>query len=269
MNLNLEGKVAIVTGAARGIGKATALTLCKEGAKVVIDDIDLEEAKKAEEEAKSLGAQAVAIEADVTKMNEVRQMVKETIDKFGRIDILVNNVGILYINGQLVENRIFAETTENDWPALVNVTLGGVLNCSKAVLDTMLSQKSGSIINVSSDAATGPQIERISVYGAGKGGIIAFTKSLACELGPSGIRVNCVSPGSIRTTRISLIEAGGEGRPEVLKFFQDREAALKRMPLRRFGAPEEVANLVAFLASDAASYITGQTLSINGGRFMR
>ena len=268
MNLNLEGKVAIVTGAARGIGRAIAHTLSKEGANVVIDDIDLEAAKLVEDQAKALGVQAIAIKADVTKVDEVRQMVKETLDKFGRIDILVNNAGILYIKGKPVALKLFADSTEDDWPGFINVTLYGVLNCSKAVLETMLSQKSGNIINIASYAGRAPRGMRTTIYGAGKGGIIAFTKNLAYELGPSGIRVNCVSPGSIRTSRIDAIESGAETHPELLKFWEDIQAAIKRMPLGRIGIPQEVANVVVFLASDASSYITGQTLSVNAGLFM-
>ena len=268
MNLNLAGKVAIVTGAARGIGRAIALTLGREGANVVIDDIDPEPAKLVEEEAKALGVQAVAIMADVTKLDQVRQMVNKTLDTFGRIDILVNNAGIWYVNGKPAEHKLFAESTEDDWHGEIDVTLYGVLNCSKAVLETMLSQKSGNIVNIVSDAARGPQTELITIYGAGKGGIISFSRNLAYEVGPSGIRVNCVSPGTIRTSRIEAVESGAETRPQVLKFWQEREAAIKRLPLGRIGTPQEVANVVAFLASDVSSYITGHTLSVNGGRFM-
>jgi NAD(P)-dependent dehydrogenase (short-subunit alcohol dehydrogenase family) len=268
MNLNLEGKVAIVTGAARGIGKASVLTLGREGTRVVIDDIDLEAAKLVEAEARASGIQAVAIRADVTRPDEVKQMVKETLDRFGRIDILVNNAGIWYVKGQPVAHVLFEQSTEDYWRGELAITLYGVLNCTKAVLETMLGQKSGSIINMASDAARGPQIDRITLYGAGKGGIIAFSKNLAYELGPSGIRVNCIAPGTVRTSRMEAAEAGIKAHPEAEKFLEDRKASLERTPLRRFGMPQEIANLVVFLASDASSYITGQTISINGGRFM-
>jgi len=268
MDLSLKGKTAIVTGAARGIGKAIALTLSREGANVVIDDIDLAAAKLVEETAKTLGTQAIAFKADVTNQSEVRQMVKETLDRFGRIDILVNNAGIWYIDGKQVSHKLFKDTTEDDWHGELNITLGGVLNCSRAVLETMLEQKSGSIVNIASDAATGPQTDMITIYSAGKGGIVSFSRNLAYELGPSGIRVNCISPGTIRTSRIEAIEAGGEQRPDVIKFWHDRDTILKRIPLPRIGLPQEVANLAAFLCSDVSSYITGQSFHINGGRFM-
>jgi NAD(P)-dependent dehydrogenase (short-subunit alcohol dehydrogenase family) len=264
VNLNLEGKVVIVTGAARGIGRATALTFCQEGAKVVIDDIDLEAAKLVEEEAKASGAQALAIKADVTKPDEVKQMVKETLDKFGRIDILINNAGILYIKGKRSpEVKSFQESTEEEWPEQINITLYGVLNCSQAVLETMLSQKSGNIINIGSYAANLPRGPRASTYSAGKGGIISFTRNLAYELGPSGIRVNCISPGMTRTTGMEAIEAGEAIDPQ-----SDMEARAKQPILDRPGTPQELANAVVFLASDASSYVTGQTLHVNGGLYM-
>lgn len=198
MDLNLQDKIAIVTGAARGTGKASALMLGREGAKVVIDDIDYEESK-------------------------------------------------------------------------LDVTLFGVLNCCKAVPDTMLKQKSGSIVNVASDSMRGPQIDRITIYGAGKGGITAFSKNLAYEPGPSGIRVNCISPGTVKTSRLEAVEAAMKDNPDAEiadKFAKDRMASIARMPLRRMGTPQDIANLVAFLVSDVSSYVTGQNISINGGRFM-
>jgi NAD(P)-dependent dehydrogenase (short-subunit alcohol dehydrogenase family) len=269
MNLNLEGKVVIVTGAARGIGRATALAFCREGAKVVIDDIDLEAAIPVEEEAKSSGAQAIAIKADVTKPDEVKQMVKETLDKLGRIDILVNNAGILYMKGKRwPEVKSFQESTEEDWAGFINITLYGVLNCSKAVLEIMLSQKSGNIINIGSYASNAPRGSRANTYSAGKGGIISFTRNLAYEVGPSGIRVNCISPGITRTTRMEAIEAGEATDEESANFHQDMAGAVQRTPMRRIGTPQDLANAVVFLASDASSYVTGQTLHVNGGLYM-
>lgn len=267
MNLNLEGKVAIVTGAARGIGRAIALTFAREGVNVAIGDIDLRAAKLVDEEAKALGAKTIAVMADVTKPSEVKGMVKGTLNKFGRLDILVNNAGILYREGEPTVRKLFQDSTEADWPGELNVTLYGVLNCSRAAIEPMLNQKSGCIINIASDAgrSAGP---RSTVYGAGKGGIIAFSKSLAYELGPFGIRVNCVSPGVIRTTRAEAIASGDKTSPEAVKYFEEVEALLKQVPLGRIGIPQEIANAVVFLASDASSYITGQTLSVNGGNIM-
>jgi NAD(P)-dependent dehydrogenase (short-subunit alcohol dehydrogenase family) len=267
VDLNLGGKVAIVTGAARGMGLATALTFAREGANVVIDDIDLEAAKLVEEGAKALGAQAIAVRADVTKPDEVRQMVNETLAKFGRLDILVNNAGILYIDGKPADRKFFKDTSEDEWPAEIDVTLYGVLNCARAAVEPMLRQKSGSIINIASDAGRGA-MPRGTVYGAGKGGTIAFTRHLALELGPSGIRVNCVSPGVIKTTRIEAIESGAKLSPEAAEAHKVLEQLAQKSPLGRIGNPQEIANVVVFLASDASSYVTGQTISVNGGDLM-
>jgi NAD(P)-dependent dehydrogenase (short-subunit alcohol dehydrogenase family) len=269
MDLTLAGKTAIVTGSARGIGRATAHTLAAEGVSVVIDDIDLEAARLVEAEIKAAGCQAVAVRADVTKPEEIKSLVQQALDTFGRIDILVNNAGIWYVDGRPIEHRLFINATEDYWMGELGTTLLGVLNCSRAVLETMLEQKSGSIVNIASDAARAPRGNRTTAYGAGKGGIIAFTRNLAMELGHSGIRVNCVSPGLIRTSqRAGAIESGEETREEVLKFWEDAQAMMARAPIPRIGDPQDIANAVTFLVSDAASYITGQTLSVNGGTFM-
>lgn len=267
MNLNMKGKVAIVTGAARGIGRTIALTFAKEGVAVVIGDIDLGAARLIEEEAKTVGAQSIAVRADVTKTDEVRRMVNGALSKFGRLDILVNNAGMLYTEGKPTVRKLFQESTEEDWPREINVTLYGVLNCTKVAIEPMLSQRSGSIINIVSEAGRtfGP---RCTIYGAGKGGIIAFSKNLAYEVGPFGIRVNCVSPGVTRTTRFEAIESRDETSPEAVKYLQEMEVLAKQVPLRRIGTTQDIANAVVFLASDACNFITGQTLSVNGGLIM-
>jgi len=270
MDLNLKNKVAIVTGAACGIGRAAALKLASEGAFVIIDDIDLETARMVETEIRISGGYAVALQADVTRLDEINLLVGKVLNLFGRIDILVNNAGIWYINGQNIEHRSFEKADEDYWNGEIGITLFGVLNCCKAVLDTMLKQKSGSIINIASDSALSPRGSKTTVYGAGKGSIITFTRNLAFELGPQGIRVNCISPGLIKTSqRAEAILSGKEKRSGVLDFWKDAQALIDLSPVRRIGVPLEIANVVAFLASeDVSGYITGQTISVNGGTFM-
>lgn len=268
MDLKLNGKVAIVTGAGRGIGRSTALAFAKEGARVVIDDIDMEAAKLVETEARTSGVEAMALSADVTKSSEVKEMVKVVVDKFGRLDIIVNNAGVFYVNGRPVVHPFFKDSNEDEWMANINVTLVGVLNCVSAAIEPMIKQQSGSIINILSNAALAPA-PRIHVYGAGKGAIHALSRHLALELGPSGIRVNCVSPGVTRTTRIALISSGAEAeRPEAIEWHKGIEELAKRAPLGKFGTPEETANVIVFLASDAASHVTGQTICVDGGQVM-
>lgn len=268
MDLNLGDKVAVVTGAARGIGQATVLTFAREGANVVISDIDLEAANLVKDEATALGTQAIAVRADVTKPDEARGMVNETLGKFGRLDILVNNAGVLYVEGKPAVRKLFQDSTERDWPGDINVTLYGALNCTKAAIEPMLSQKSGSIINILSGSALAPA-PRVSIYAAGKGGILAFSRNLAYELGPLGIRVNCVSPGVIRGTRMEAFESGAEkGRPEAIEWQKVFYELAKQTPLRRIGSPQELANVIVFLASDASKYVTGQTLCVDGGLVM-
>lgn len=271
MDLKLGRKVAIITGAGRGIGRTIALTFASEGANVVVSDIDLAAANMVAQEAEAMGGQSLGIKADVTNNSEVKQMMKEVLAKFGRVDVLVNNAGVLYVNGKPYVYKVFIESTEEDWRRIMDVTLFGVLNCTKAVIETMVRQKSGSILNIVSDAGRTHEGSGtgFTYYGSGKGGIIAFSRHLACELSAYGIRVNCVSPGLIETTRIGTIKAGIEKDEARIKYFQDLEAMiLKRIPLGRLGMPQEVANAAVFLASEAASFITGQTLSVNGGGYM-
>jgi 2-hydroxycyclohexanecarboxyl-CoA dehydrogenase len=268
MKLGLESKVVIVTGAAHGIGKAIALTFAAERANVVIGDIDLTAANIVAKEATVLGSQAVAIKADVSKADEVERMVGDTLQMFGRLDILVNNAGIVYLEGKPIVRKLFHESTIADWQGEVNLIFYGVLYSTSAALKPMLRQKSGAIINIVSDGARGGGGPGAPIYDGAKGGIISFSKNLAYELGRYGIRVNCVSPGLIRATRAEMIEAGREKSPEAVSFFEQMKAILQQVPLGRMGMPQDVANVVVFLASDASSYVTGQTLSVNGGWIM-
>lgn len=251
MDLGLEGKVALVTGAGSpiGQGRAIALTLAREGCDIIANDINLEEAEQAAAEVKALGHKAIAIKADVSSSAEVNDMVKAALERFGKIDILVNNAGL--ISGR----EPFADKAEAKWDLDINVDFKGVLICSKAVLGHMISRKSGKIINISSAAGKIGGNANV-VYGAAKAGVIGFTKGLAREVAASGINVNSVAPGLV-LTRFSPLPT-----PEALA------AAAARIPVGRATESQDIANMVAFLASDVASNIVGQTFSVDGGMTM-
>ena len=247
---NLNGKVAIITGARRGMGRSHALTLAKAGVKVVVADISLEDCQKVVEEIKKNGGEAMAIKCDVSQKSEVDEMVKKTIEKFGKIDILVNNAGICQF-------KPFLELTEEDWDRTLDINLKGYFLCAQAAAKEMIKQKSGVIINIAS-VAMGQQgigFPNIAHYCASKGGIVGMTEALAVELAPYNIRVNVIAPGMIETPMISSVKQD----PKMI------EAMLARVPMRRVGRPEEVSNLVLFLASDDSSYMTGSTVVIDGG----
>ena len=242
--MKLEGKVAIVTGAASGIGRDIALSVVREGATVVIADINLEGANKVAGEIKDVGGTALAVKTDVSKSEEVNRMVKTVLDEFGVIDILVNNAG-----GSAREKRsLFCEITEELWDHIIAINLKGVFNCSRAVINHMMERRSGKIVNIASICGiNGCTLQ--GAYSAAKGGIIAFTKSLAKEVASYGINVNSVSPGVIETP-------GTIGRAEELK---------KKFKQVRLGKPEEIADMVTFLVSDNASFIIGQNHAVCGG----
>ena len=248
---DLKNKVAIITGARRGMGRTHALTLAKAGAKVVVSDISLEDCQKVVKEIKKNRGEAVALKCDVSKKEEVEKMVKKTIAKFGKIDILVNNAGIYQF-------KPFLELSEEEWDRTLDINLKGYFLCSQAVAKEMAKQKSaGVIINIAS-VAMGQQgigFPNIVHYCASKGGIVGMTEALAVELAPYNIRVNAVSPGMIETPMIDPITSD----PKIM------EAMLARVPMHRVGKPEEVSNLVLFLASDKSSYMTGSTVVIDGG----
>jgi 2-hydroxycyclohexanecarboxyl-CoA dehydrogenase len=241
----LDDKIAIVTGAGQGIGKAIAEKAAAEGATIVVTDLD---EAKAEETATGLRG-ALAIRADVTDRQSIQAMVGRVVQHFGRIDILVNNAG-------WDKASPFIDSEPTDWDRAIAVNLYGVLHTCKAVLPIMAEQGSGAIVNLGSDAGrVGSSGE--AVYSAAKGGVIAFTKSLAREMARQQVRVNCVCPGPTDTALFASF-AG----PKL------REALTKAIPFRRLGQPGDVANVVAFLASDEASFITGQTVSVSGGLTM-
>lgn len=248
--IDLKNKVAIITGARRGMGRADALVMAKAGAKVVVSDISLEECEKVVAEVEAQGGEALAFKCDVTKKQEIDEMVKQVADKWGKIDILVNNAGVFSI-------KPFAEMTEEDWDFVLDINLKGYFLMAKAVVPYMIENKGGSIINIASIASgqVGIGVANAVHYVASKGGIAGFTEALAAELAIHNIRVNAVSPGLIDTPMIDVIKE----QKEVM------DAFLTKIPMARAGKPEEISNVVAFLASDLASYMTGSNIVVDGG----
>lgn len=251
MELGLKGKVALVTGAGSqiGFGKGISLAFAKEGCDVIVNDIDLEGARKTASDVEALGCKSLAIKADVSNWDEVDAMVKTALAKFGRIDILVNNAGII------AQGPLHLQT-EEDWHINVEMNLKGTWYCTKAVLPQMLERKSGKIVNFSSDAAR-IGFPNSSLYCAAKEGIVGMIRALAAQVGPSGINVNGISPG-MGDTGFQVRTGTTDERKEMYKASN---------PLRRVCTPQDIANMVVFLSSDAASYVTGQTISVNGGDY--
>lgn len=250
--MDLTGKTAIITGAASGIGRATARALAASGAAVTINyrrnEKDAENLRK---EIVSGGGRAIAVQADVTVVADVEALVKSAVQEFGPVDILVNNAG------SLIERLRILELTEERWDEVMDLNLKSAFLCCKAVVPSMIERKTGAIINLSSIAGrTGGALGSIH-YSTAKGGLITFTKGLAKELAPFGIRVNAVSPGVIDTPYHEQFSS-----PEMMKGY------VTGIPMGRVGDAEEVAKVIAFLASDAASYLAGETIEINGGMFM-
>ena len=248
--MKLAGKVAIVTGSARGIGKAIALRFASEGATIVVDDIRMKQARQTAEEINSQGGKAIAIKADVSIRAEVDNLVKTTLEKFKAIHILVNNAGISRPVPLL-------QMTEEDWDDVLAVNLKGVFNCTQAVLGHMEKQRYGKIINISSMAGLGVTDVRLTSYSSAKAGVIQLTKVSAVEGGPYGINVNCIAPGLIMT---ELSKTFGK---DAQKFIEERT---KESVLNRAGSTDEVASLALFLASEESNFLTGQTIRCDGGR---
>ncbi len=247
--LRFEDKVVIVTGAAgAGIGQATARAFAREGAKVIVSDIAVKRAQKVSDDIRSSGAEAIGVECDVSQRKQVDAMIKQTLDKWGKIDILVNNAPAAFLCEVI-------NMTDEMWDEAIDVCLKGTFLCSRAVLPTMINQKFGRIINFSSGAVL-QGIERHAHYAAAKAGIIGFTRCLSAEVGKHNITVNCVCPIVIWNDQI-----GKYSYPP--GYFDNIK---EQIPMRRFGTPEEAAALVLFLASDDASYLTGDTITIGGGR---
>ncbi|MBU2044630.1 MAG: 3-oxoacyl-[acyl-carrier-protein] reductase [Candidatus Omnitrophica bacterium] len=242
----LNNKTAIISGASRGIGRAIALKLAKDGANISFNYLKSEAAaKELESELKSRGVKAKAYQVDIKDFAAVNQWVNDTKEYFGQLDIVVNNAGIIV-------DKALGLMEQADWQSVIDTNLGGLFNLTRAVIITFIKQKSGNIINISSVAGmTG--LPRQTNYSAAKAGIIGFTKALAREVGSYNIRVNAVAPGFIETDMLSGLND---------KYKQE---AKKHIPLGRFGRPEEVARVVAFLASDKSQYITAQVMVIDGG----
>ncbi|MBM7665126.1 3-oxoacyl-[acyl-carrier protein] reductase [Solibacillus kalamii] len=247
--MGLAGKCAVVTGASRGIGRAIALQLASEGAKVVVNYSGSEQkAQEVVEEIKANGGEAIAVQANVADTDSVQNLMKTALDTYGSIDILVNNAGI-------TRDNLLMRMKDDEWDDVINTNLKGVFLCTKAVTRQMMKQRAGRIINISSIVGVAGNAGQAN-YVAAKAGVIGLTKTTAQELASRNILVNAIAPGFI-TTEMT------EGLPEDLK-----EGMLKQIPLAKLGQPEDIAKAVVFFASDSSNYITGQTLQIDGGMVM-
>ena len=250
--MDLKGKVAIVTGSSRGIGRAVARRLARDGAKVTVNCVStVDKANAVVDEIRKAGGEAVVVRADMSKRADAERLIAETMKAFGKVDVLVSNAGI-------VIDRPFIDSTDEDWARAIENNLHGFFNVTRAVLPHMIERKQGRII------ATGSCITEVADFGgnyysvctASKGGIVAMLRPIAAEVARHGVTVNAVSPGYIATNMLGEVDPAG------------LEAALRLVPMRRYGKPSEIAAAMAFLASDDAAYITGQVLRVNGGMSM-
>ncbi|MBR6013899.1 MAG: 3-oxoacyl-[Selenomonadaceae bacterium] len=247
--MKLSEKVALVTGASRGIGRATALKLAEEGAKVAINFAgNVKKAEEVKSEIESKGGEALLVQGDISNFEKVSEVIKTVVDTWGKIDILVNNAGI-------TRDNLLMKMSESDFDEVIATNLKGVFNCTKAVTRLMMKQHSGRIVNMSSVVGLMGNAGQTN-YSAAKAGIIGFTKSAAKEFAPRGITVNAVAPGFICTDMTETI-------PEKIK-----TGLIEKIPLGRIGNPEDIANTVLFLVSDEAAYITGQVICVDGGMAM-
>ncbi|MFC1944273.1 SDR family NAD(P)-dependent oxidoreductase [Chloroflexota bacterium] len=262
MDLGLAGKSVIVTGGGSNIGRGISLAFAKEGVNLVIAELVEEDGKRVAEEAKAAGAAKVIMaKTDVTSMESVQAMAKKAKDEFGRIDVLVNNVGwddLMY----------FVDSTPEFWDKIININYRSVLNTCKTVAPLMIEQGSGAIVNIGSDAGRIGEFKE-GVYAGTKGAIIAFSKTLAREVGPKGIRVNVVCPG-MTLPRLEDVPEGSRWHQQLTQVYTPelQEKIAKGYPLRKIGHSDDIGNAVAFLASERAGHVTGQTLSVSGGYTM-
>jgi 3-oxoacyl-[acyl-carrier protein] reductase len=246
--LELKGKVALVTGGAQGIGRAIALLLAQKGADIVISDINIEKAEEMALEIEAVGRKAMAVRTDVAHINDVERLVEAIMERFGQIDILINNAGI-------ARDKLILRMTEEDWDAVLNVNLKGTFNCTKAVIRHMSKQRRGKIVNIASVVGEMGNAGQAN-YSASKAGVIGLTKTIAREFAQRGLNINAIAPGYIQTPMT-------EALPEKAK-----EELRRLIPMERLGRPEDVAQAVFFLVSESSSYITGQVLNVNGGIYM-
>ena len=243
--MRLQNKVAIITGAGSGIGKATALLFAEEGAKVVVADIIEKSGEETANEIKNKGGEAFFFKLDVTNREQSKQLAKDVIEKYGRIDILINNAGI-------TQDALLTKMSEEQWDKVINVNLKGVFNCIQAVVEDMIKQSNGVILNTASIVGVFGNIGQTN-YSATKAGVIGMTKSLAKELGKKGIRVNAVAPGFIMTPMTSNVP------DKLLEMFKEKT------PLHRLGEAKDVAYAYLYLSSDEATYVNGAVLNVDGG----
>ncbi len=246
--LSLEGRVALITGGARGIGREIALLFAKEGADIALCDVNLEQAEQTAKEIRDSGRECIAFKTDVTDLKQVQDMVDKILDKFKKLDILINNAGI-------TKDNLILRMSEEDWDKVISVNLKGCFICTKAASRVMLKQRFGKIINLASIIGIMGNAGQAN-YSASKAGIIGLTKSIAKELAPRGVSVNAIAPGFIKTEMTDRL-------PEDIQ-----KRMLSAIPLARFGTPKDVANLALFLSSESSSYITGQAIQIDGGMLM-
>lgn len=247
--MKLKGKTAVITGSAQGIGRAIAETFAAEGANLVISDINAEMSQKTAEEIKAkYGVETIAVAVNVAKIEDCENLMKASLDKFSKIDILINNAGI-------TKDNLVLRMSENEWDAVIAVNLKGVFNCIKAASKPMLKAREGRIINIASVVGEMGNAGQVN-YSASKGGVIAMTKTCAKEFGSRNILVNAIAPGFIRTAMTDALSDTA------------KEAMAKMIPLGKLGEASDVAKAALFLACDESSYITGHVLSVNGGMYM-